>query len=120
MVVEISVITQSAITCPSCGRVAAETMPTDTCQFFYTCTGCGEILRPKPGDCCVYCSYGSVRCPSIQAQRAACAAVRNVRKPEASEVRWACVLGGFPDSLYQDTLATGKDGESLSRRPEHL
>jgi hypothetical protein len=39
------------------------------CQFFYECTGCGARLRPKEGDCCVFCSYGSVPCPPIQAER---------------------------------------------------
>ncbi|HME07828.1 MAG TPA: GDCCVxC domain-containing (seleno)protein, partial [Bryobacteraceae bacterium] len=34
--------------------------------FFYDCTGCGTLLRPKPGDCCVFCSFGSVPCPPIQ------------------------------------------------------
>jgi hypothetical protein len=24
------------------------------------------VLRPKPGDCCVFCSYGSVKCPPQQ------------------------------------------------------
>lgn len=24
------------------------------------------MLRPKAGDCCVFCSYGSVKCPPIQ------------------------------------------------------
>ena len=23
-------------------------------------------LKPKKGDCCVYCSYGNVKCPPIQ------------------------------------------------------
>lgn len=41
-------------------------MPTDTCQFFYECTGCGTLLRPEAGDCCVFCSYGDVPCPPIQ------------------------------------------------------
>ena len=41
-------------------------MPTDACQFFYECAGCGALLRPKPGECCVFCSYGSVRCPPMQ------------------------------------------------------
>ena len=27
----------SIITCPQCGHAAAETMPTDACQFFYDC-----------------------------------------------------------------------------------
>ena len=29
-------------------------------------------LRPKPGDCCVFCSYGTVKCPPIQQQRGCC------------------------------------------------
>jgi hypothetical protein len=41
-------------------------MPTDTCQFFYVCHGCGERLRPKPGDCCVFCSYSDSVCPPMQ------------------------------------------------------
>jgi hypothetical protein len=57
---------QSEITCPKCGARRKETMPTDACQFFYECTGCGVLLRPKPGDCCVFCSYGSVKCPPTQ------------------------------------------------------
>jgi hypothetical protein len=34
--------------------------------FFYDCKGCGERLKPLPGSCCVFCSYGSVPCPPIQ------------------------------------------------------
>jgi len=59
----------SILTCPHCGHRASETMPTDACQFFYECTGCGTLLRPKAGDCCVYCSYGDVPCPPIQEAR---------------------------------------------------
>jgi hypothetical protein len=40
-------------------------MPTDACQFFYECSNCKTLLRPKPGDCCVFCSYGSVKCPPL-------------------------------------------------------
>lgn len=59
----------STITCPRCGHRQAETMPTDFCQFFYDCKGCGEVLKPKAGDCCVFCSYGTVPCPPIQEAR---------------------------------------------------
>ena len=62
-------IEQSVITCPSCGFAKSETMPTDACQYFYECGGCGELLRPRPDDCCVFCSFGSVPCPPIQAAR---------------------------------------------------
>ena len=56
----------STITCPDCGFKKEEIMPTDSCQFFYECTNCRKILKPKAGDCCVYCSCGSVKCPPIQ------------------------------------------------------
>ena len=58
--------TEATITCPACGRACVETMPTDACQFFYTCTGCGTTLKPKPGDCCVFCSYADEVCPPKQ------------------------------------------------------
>lgn len=56
----------STITCPECGHLQAETMPTDVCQWFYDCPGCGAVLKPRQGDCCVYCSYGTVPCPPVQ------------------------------------------------------
>jgi hypothetical protein len=59
-------VLRSTITCPHCATPKSETMPTDACQFFYDCTGCGMVLRPKPGDCCVFCSYGTVPCPPNQ------------------------------------------------------
>jgi hypothetical protein len=62
---------RSTITCPHCGWQEGETMPTDACQYFYDCKGCGAVLRPKTGDCCVFCSYGSVPCPPIQECREA-------------------------------------------------
>ena len=58
----------SIIRCPQCGFEKEETMPTDACQFFYQCAHCGARLRPRPGDCCVFCSYGSRPCPSKQAE----------------------------------------------------
>jgi hypothetical protein len=50
-------ILQSALSCPQCGFVAGETMPTDACLYFYECTSCHALLRPKAGDCCVFCSW---------------------------------------------------------------
>jgi hypothetical protein len=58
----------SVITCPQCGFAKEETMPTDACQFFYECEACKTLLRPKAGDCCVFCSFGSVACPPMQMQ----------------------------------------------------
>lgn len=61
---------EGIITCPHCGAIASEPMPEDACLVFLACKTCGVVLRPKSGDCCVFCSYGSVPCPPVQAQRA--------------------------------------------------
>ena len=58
------VIPSSQITCPECSHQRMEVMPTDACQWFYECEACHKVLKPKQGDCCVYCSYGSVKCIS--------------------------------------------------------
>jgi len=60
---------RSKITCPDCGYQEVEEMPADNCQFFYECKDCGAMLKPKQGDCCVFCSYGSVLCPPTQEAR---------------------------------------------------
>ena len=63
---------ESVITCPQCGASQQETMPSDACQFFYECRHCNALLRPNAGDCCVFCSFGSVKCPPIQQQGRCC------------------------------------------------
>lgn len=65
-------VPESVITCPHCGHAQAEVMPTDACLYFYDCAGCGARLKPNPGDCCVFCSFGSLPCPPIQAERGSC------------------------------------------------
>jgi predicted ferric reductase len=63
---------ESTITCPKCGHKKTEMMPTNACEFFYECENCKTRLRPLEGDCCVYCSYGTVKCPPIQAGENCC------------------------------------------------
>jgi len=65
-------ILHSVLTCPHCGFANQETMPTDACLFFYDCMKCKVQLRPNTGDCCVFCSFGSVPCPSMQQQNDCC------------------------------------------------
>ncbi|HKI61773.1 MAG TPA: GDCCVxC domain-containing (seleno)protein [Mariprofundaceae bacterium] len=57
------ITTESSITCPECGYSKKEIMPTDACH---------ALLKPKAGDCCVYCSYGDVPCPPIQQNQSCC------------------------------------------------
>ena len=59
----------STITCPHCNHRAEEQMPVNACQVFYECNECKKILRPKKGDCCVYCSYGDIPCPPVKVIR---------------------------------------------------
>ena len=66
-------ILQSTITCPDCGHKSNETMPTDACLFFFDCPACHARLKPRAGDCCVFCSYGSIPCPPIQTGESCCA-----------------------------------------------
>src|SRR5687768_9972035 len=57
---------QSEVRCPACGHRECFSMPENACVVMLDCPACGERLRPKPGDCCVFCSYGSTRCPPTQ------------------------------------------------------
>ena len=45
----------STVTCPACDTETTATMPTESCQFFWTCP-----------------SYGSVPCPSMQRDGECC------------------------------------------------
>jgi hypothetical protein len=65
-------LTVSTITCPECGRRATEQMPVDACPIFYDCKGWSRRLKPNPGDCCVFCSFGSVPWPPMQAGDTCC------------------------------------------------
>ena len=56
----------SKISCPRCHARSLDQMPSNASVYFYHCLQCNTIFNPKPGDCCVYCSYGTMRCPPRQ------------------------------------------------------
>jgi hypothetical protein len=64
-----AIILKSVISCPVCGFQKEETMPVDACEYFYQCEECKSVLKPLAGDCCVFCSYGTVKCPQVQLER---------------------------------------------------
>ena len=64
-----NVIRDSKLICPRCGYSEVLEMPTDACLWFHECSGCHVLLKPTKGDCCVFCSYGSIPCPPIQLQK---------------------------------------------------
>ena len=69
---------RSMITCPACGHHESEIIPADVCQYFYKCKACGVVMRPVNGDCCIFCSYGDVKCATAH---------RNVRGRKESGAR---------------------------------
>jgi hypothetical protein len=60
------IIAKSKITCPFCGFTKEEIMPDNSCVYFYECELCKKILKPIKGNCCVFCSYGDIKCPPMQ------------------------------------------------------
>ncbi len=56
----------STITCPVCSNASVEEMPTDACVWFFRCPHCQSMLKPNEGDCCVFCSFGTMPCPPVQ------------------------------------------------------
>ena len=52
----------SSIRCPECQGTSQASMPGNACVYFYECPVCGVLLKPRPGDCCVFCSYGTEAC----------------------------------------------------------
>lgn len=53
--------------CPVCRAETDEVMPVNACVHIHDCVECGTRIRPRPGDCCVFCSYGDTTCPPRQA-----------------------------------------------------
>jgi alkylmercury lyase len=109
-------ILESTLTCPDCGTQAVETMPTDACLYFYTCTGCGNRLKPKHGDCCVFCSYGSVPCPPIQMGdgNACCAAEPTTAVPGVCSLQ----PGAFHERMAEITALMQTHGGVAERTPD--
>ncbi len=56
----------SEIICPKCGFKKNEKLPSHVCQIKHACDSCCFVMHPKDGDCCVFCSYGSHKCQSMQ------------------------------------------------------
>jgi Bacteriophage tail assembly protein len=74
-------ILQSILRCPHCGHSERLSMPTEACVFFHECAACHAIIRPKPGDCCVFCSFGSEVCPPMQGEVHDDLAERGAKRP---------------------------------------
>ncbi len=61
-----ALVLETVLQCPHCGHKSHEAMPTNSCKFFHKCGNCSELVKPKEGECCVFCSYGESICPPAQ------------------------------------------------------
>ncbi|WP_426661868.1 GDCCVxC domain-containing (seleno)protein [Rhodanobacter aciditrophus] len=61
-----AVAPSSVIGHPVCSFSRAEILPADACIHFHERASCKALLESWPGDCCVVCSYGSVKCPRVR------------------------------------------------------
>ncbi|WP_286298636.1 GDCCVxC domain-containing (seleno)protein [Polynucleobacter sp. TUM22923] len=52
----------SLITCPCCQETQMLEVQEGLSQQFYRCPSCATLLKTDSGDCCIFCSYGSLTC----------------------------------------------------------
>ncbi|MDG1249554.1 MAG: GDCCVxC domain-containing (seleno)protein [Gammaproteobacteria bacterium] len=57
---------KATLACPYCHHRQELMMPTDACLSFWPCERCEQMIKPLPGDCCVFCSYSDQKCPPEQ------------------------------------------------------
>jgi hypothetical protein len=64
------IIITTVICCPVCKFKSELRMIPNESKVFHFCEECGAKLKPRPGDCCVYKSFGTVPCVSVQEGKA--------------------------------------------------
>jgi hypothetical protein len=65
-------IQSALIECPKCKASKEETMPLYFRQMYYACSACGHQVEVGEEDCCVFCAFSNVICPSGQEKRDCC------------------------------------------------
>src|ERR1019366_4002962 len=92
------VIRESILTCPACNQRQAEVMPVDACLYFYECTRCAVLLKPKAADCS---ASSALTVPS-----------------DVHRSRLAAAIAGVPRDTA--TAAAADGGRTLSPASEYL
>ena len=57
---------ETTLKCPHCGVEQRATMPMSGKKMAQDCRYCYKPMAAKEGSHCVFCSYGSVKCPEVQ------------------------------------------------------
>ncbi|WP_285896681.1 GDCCVxC domain-containing (seleno)protein [Polynucleobacter corsicus] len=61
----------TTITCPDCCGQETLEISQGYSQHLYRCPSCSTILKPRSGDCCIFCSFGSQDCSNAEQNLAA-------------------------------------------------
>ena len=65
-----AIVLESVLTCPRCGFAGNHAH--GRLPVLLRVQQLQGAAAPNPGDCCVFCSFGSVKCPPIQQQLGCC------------------------------------------------
>lgn len=78
--------------CPQCGIRISKSIGLSACIVRHTCPSCSIVIRPRPGEGCIFSSYGSVGYPLNKSNPARCL-------PQHGE-RFHVVVGTSPFNSY--------------------
>jgi hypothetical protein len=56
----------TTVKCPHCGVERTAIMPSMGRKMALSCPSCNKIIFKKEDSCCVFCSYGIIKCPVEQ------------------------------------------------------
>lgn len=62
----LQVLYKNTLTCPKCGLKQNVKMLALEIASVYQCNACNQVIKSNADECCVYCQYGDVKCPSEQ------------------------------------------------------
>jgi hypothetical protein len=93
---------ESTIECPKCGVPTTEEMPSDRCVFYWECPNCKALFKPLPGDCCVFCSYGTFACPPMAADPDCCRTTNIVHRITAPGEQYAADISALKAQFNAD------------------
>lgn len=93
---------ESTIECPKCGVPTTEEMPSDRCVFYWECPNCKALFKPLPGDCCVFCSYGTFACPPMAADPNCCQTTNIVHRITAPGEEYAADINALKGQFNAD------------------
>ncbi len=62
----LEVLYKNKLSCPQCGSTQSVNMLALEIPRVYQCNNCREVIQANADECCIYCQYGEVKCPSQQ------------------------------------------------------